>query len=78
MMKRRTFLAAGVIAAAATFAALPASAQELKELNFGIISTESQSNLKPNWIPFLAAMEKSIGMKVNAFFAPDYAGNPGG
>lgn len=72
MLKRRTFLAASLFAAA--FAALPASAQELKELNFGIISTESQSNLKPNWIPFLAAMEKGIGMKVNAFFAPDYAG----
>jgi len=73
MMKRRTFLAAGLIAAAAAFA-MPASAQEMKELNFGIISTESQSNLKPVWTPFLQAMEKQTGMKVNAFFAPDYAG----
>ena len=45
-----------------------------KELNFGIISTESTSNLKAQWLPFLAAMENQIGMKVNAFFAPDYAG----
>ena len=72
MLNRRTFLAAGMLAAAC--AALPATAQELKEINFGIISTESQSNLKPNWLPFLAAMEKQTGMKVNAFFAPDYAG----
>ncbi|MDA0663058.1 MAG: phosphonate ABC transporter substrate-binding protein, partial [Proteobacteria bacterium] len=28
------------------------------ELNFGIISTESSSNLKAQWLPFLAAMEK--------------------
>ncbi len=72
MLNRRTFLAAGALAA--TLAAIPATAQEMKELNFGIISTEAQSNLKPNWIPFLEAMEKGIGMKINAFFAPDYAG----
>ena len=24
--------------------------------------------------PFLADMERKLGMKVNAFFAPDYAG----
>ncbi|MBJ3815765.1 phosphonate ABC transporter substrate-binding protein [Shimwellia pseudoproteus] len=43
-------------------------------LNFGIISTESQQNLKPMWDPFLKDMEKQLGVKVNAFFAPDYAG----
>jgi len=51
-----------------------AQAQGLKELNFGIISTESSSNLKTVWLPFLADMEKQLGMKVNGFFAPDYAG----
>ncbi len=45
-----------------------------QEISFGIISTESTSNLKSQWIPLLDAMEKSLGMKVNAFFAPDYAG----
>lgn len=45
-----------------------------KELNFGIISTESTSNLKEQWLPLMEDMEKAIGMKVNAFFAPDYAG----
>jgi phosphonate transport system substrate-binding protein len=69
MATRRTFLAAAALLAIS--AGTSASAQEL---NFGIISTESTSNLKPNWLPFLADMEKQTGMKVNAFFAPDYAG----
>lgn len=37
----------------------PAHAEEQeKALNFGIISTESQQNLKPQWTPFLQDMEK--------------------
>ena len=52
----------------------PVSAQELKEINFGIISTESSQNLKSDWQPILDAMGKKTGMKVNAFFASDYAG----
>jgi len=51
-----------------------AQAEELKEINFGIISTEATMNLKKDWEPFLADMEKALGMKVNAFFASDYAG----
>ncbi|WP_341704045.1 phosphonate ABC transporter substrate-binding protein [Ferrovibrio sp.] len=70
-MLRRTFLTAAVAAAAL---AGSAQAADLKEINFGIISTESTANLKPLWTPFLADMEKQTGMKVNAFFAPDYAG----
>jgi phosphonate transport system substrate-binding protein len=53
----------------------PAAVAELpKELNFGIISTESTQNLKVDWEPMLKDLEKSSGIKVNAFFAPDYAG----
>jgi phosphonate transport system substrate-binding protein len=66
-------LIAGAILAASAMTSL-AQAEPLKEVNFGIISTESTQNLKANWEPFLADMEKSLGMKVNAFFAPDYAG----
>ncbi|OAT27591.1 substrate-binding component of an ABC superfamily phosphonate transporter [Buttiauxella brennerae ATCC 51605] len=55
------------------FSTAQADEQE-KSLNFGIISTESQQNLKPQWDPFLKDMEKKLGVKVNAFFAPDYAG----
>lgn len=51
-----------------------AQAEALKELNFGIISTESSQNLRTVWEPFLAAMGERTGMKINAFFAPDYAG----
>lgn len=72
-MLRRTMLKAAV-AAVALATAGGVQAADLKELNFGIISTEASSNLKPVWTPFLADMEKAIGIKVNGFFAPDYAG----
>lgn len=64
-------IAAGTLAV--LFAA-GAAAQGAKEINFGIISTESSQNLKQDWAPLLADMEKRTGLKVNAFFAPDYAG----
>ena len=62
------------LAGATLIAMNPVAAQELKELNFGIISTESSQNLKSDWQPILDGMAKKTGMKVNAFFAPDYAG----
>jgi len=46
----------------------------VKTLNFGIISTESSQNLKQDWQPVLDDMSKKLGIKINAFFAPDYAG----
>ncbi|MBE9079717.1 phosphonate ABC transporter substrate-binding protein [Romeria aff. gracilis LEGE 07310] len=49
-------------------------APELAEIDFGIISTESQDNLRPKWEPFLDAMEAELGRPVNAFYATDYAG----
>lgn len=61
-------------AALAVVLAPAAHAEALKEINFGIISTESTQNLKTMWEPFLADMEKQLGVKVKAFFAPDYAG----
>lgn len=45
-----------------------------QDINFGIISTESSQNLKADWQPLLDDMAKQTGYKVNAFFAPDYAG----
>ena len=62
------------LAGAVFIAFNPVAAQELKEINFGIISTESSQNLKSDWQPILDAMSKKTGMKVNAFFASDYAG----
>ena len=52
----------------------PVTAEELKELNFGIISTESTAGLKKSFEPWLAAMSKAIGVPVKGFYAPDYAG----
>ncbi len=49
-------------------------APELAAIDFGIISTESQENLKPLWEPFLDAMEAEVGRPVNGFYATDYAG----
>ncbi len=69
----KTFLKGLIVAAFAAFA--PVSAQaDVTELNFGIISTESQQNLKQNWLPFLDAMSKETGLNVIPFFASDYAG----
>jgi phosphonate transport system substrate-binding protein len=66
-------LAATALTTSLSFTA-PAQAEEMKTLNFGIISTESTQNLKSVWDPFLADMRTKLGMDVKAFFAPDYAG----
>jgi len=59
----------------AVFAAGAVHAQDAeKTINFGIISTESSKNLKQDWQPVLDEMSKKLGVKVNAFFASDYAG----
>lgn len=71
-MLKQSLMAA--VMAAGTLSATIAYSEEVKEINFGIISTESSSNLKTTWQPFLDAMEDQTGIKVNAFFAPDYAG----
>jgi len=51
-----------------------ARAEMPSEIGFGIVSTESTQNLKTEWTPFLADMEKATGIKINAFYASDYAG----
>ncbi|MBC7503285.1 MAG: phosphonate ABC transporter substrate-binding protein [Herminiimonas sp.] len=59
----------------AASAALVSHAQDtVKSLNFGIISTESSQNLRQDWAPVIDEMSKRLGVKVTAFFAPDYAG----
>ncbi|MEM7592892.1 MAG: phosphonate ABC transporter substrate-binding protein [Cyanobacteria bacterium P01_A01_bin.83] len=77
-MKRRSFIkTASIFTGSLTAAKLlsnPAQAQDLKELNFGIISTESQANQKPIWEPFISAMSEELGMPVKAFYATQYAG----
>jgi phosphonate transport system substrate-binding protein len=71
MMKH---LISGLVLLGTALGATQAHAQKLDALNFGIISTESTQNLKPLWEPFLADMEKAVGIKVTPSFATDYAG----
>src|SRR5690606_20634321 len=73
MFKRIRRIAVSTAIVGLTWAGV-AQANEPKELNFGIISTESSQNLKEQWEPFLAAMSEKTGMEIKAFFAPDYAG----
>jgi phosphonate transport system substrate-binding protein len=61
-------------AAAAAFAIALSGAAYAEEINFGIISTESQQNLKPKWDPLLADLAKATGLDVKPFFASDYSG----
>ena len=70
-MIRRHALA--VLAATSALWFTGAQAQT-REVNFGFISTESSSNLKSAWQPVLDDLQKATGLKVNAFFATDYAG----
>jgi phosphonate transport system substrate-binding protein len=47
---------------------------QAQEINFGLISTESSQNLKQNWLPLFADLERQTGIKAKPFFASDYAG----
>ncbi|MEO1431248.1 MAG: phosphonate ABC transporter substrate-binding protein [Cyanobacteria bacterium J06633_8] len=87
-MKRRSLMQrAGLFALAITgsivFAACSSSSDsasdtqkplEVSEIKFGIISTESQSNQKPIWDPFIKEMEKQVGVPVKPFYVTQYAG----
>jgi len=61
-------------AASAMLLGASAQAQQPKELNFGIIATEKAGALRQMWEPFLEDMAKAVGVKVNGFYATDYAG----
>lgn len=63
-----------LLAASAIFLGTATQAQEVKELNFGIIATEKAGALRQMWEPFLEDMTKAVGVKVNGFYATDYAG----
>lgn len=70
---RKLALIGTVLAVATGLTATVARAQT-NELNFGIISTEASANQKKNWEPFLEAMTKATGLKINGFYSSDYAG----
>jgi len=45
-----------------------------QDITFGFISTEASQNIKADWQPLLDDMARQTGLKVHAFFSPDYAG----
>jgi len=72
---RRLVKGLAAITMAATVA-LPTTvlAEDVKEINWGLLAVESKDNLLKRYKPFLTLMEKRLGMKVNTFFATDYTG----
>ncbi|MBV9558396.1 MAG: phosphonate ABC transporter substrate-binding protein, partial [Pseudolabrys sp.] len=64
----------GAAMAVAVGVSLAARAETPAEINFGVISTEASVNQKKNWDPFIEAMSKATGLKINAFYSSDYAG----
>jgi phosphonate transport system substrate-binding protein len=62
------------LAAAAMTISGGVCAADIKELNFGIIATEKAGALRQMWEPYLDDMAKAVGVKVNGFYATDYAG----
>ncbi len=50
------------------------AAEEVKELTFGIIPTDSVDNLKKYFEPFAADLSEKMGIKIKTKYASDYAG----
>ena len=65
---------AAITMAAAIAAPTTVLAEEVKEINWGLLAVESQDNLLKRYKPFLEAMAKRTGFKINTFFATDYTG----
>lgn len=51
-----------------------AKAEEVTEINWGLLAVESKDNLLKRYTPFLELMEQRLGLKINTFFATDYTG----
>ncbi len=57
-----------------TALALNCLAAAAQNISFGIIATDSASAQRERWEPFFRDMEKKTGLKIQSFYAPDYAG----
>lgn len=68
-MIRRIALVLTVLLAAPT-----ARADALKELNFGVIATDSSAAIKQRYEPLFRDLEQALGLPVRLFYASDYAG----
>jgi phosphonate transport system substrate-binding protein len=69
-MTRRSLVLA--VAALALLGACAKKPEPPKELNFSILSAESQQSAEADWTPFLVDMGKATGMTVKPFFATNY------
>ncbi len=45
-----------------------------KEINFGMLSTESSIEIAKRWTPVLEQLERDLGVRVKPFFSTDYRG----
>ena len=70
----RLLLALCAPALMAALVAAPALAQARKQLVFSILSAESQTSAEKEWTPFLADMQKAIGLPVKAYYGSNYTG----
>jgi len=70
-MNRRSLAVAVAALALLSACAKPAEPPK-KELNFSILSAESQQSAEADWTPFLVDMGKATGMTVKPFFATNY------
>jgi phosphonate transport system substrate-binding protein len=69
MIRRIACLVVAVLLGAAG-----ARADELKELTFGVIATDSNAAIKQRYEPLFHDLEQALGMPVKFFYASDYAG----
>jgi phosphonate transport system substrate-binding protein len=75
MIVRRLGLAAAlfsILALAACGKAEPPKAAAPTVVNFSIMSTEGRQTMMEDWGPFLADMEKALGVPVKPFFGANY------
>jgi len=70
----KTIKKLAIVAGVVGMSQVAMAAEEMKSLNFGIISTDSTQVLRETWTPFLDDMSKKMGIEVKPFFASDYAG----
>ena len=73
LRKLRTALCLTCLLLVVVLAVGRADAQQIRELNFGVIPAELSQSSKNDWMPLFDDMSKALGIKVNAFFATDYA-----
>ena len=74
-MKRRLFLWLGLALATGLLAVGPMGSAwaEEKPIRFGLIPSEDAEKLLKDSAPFVAALEKALGMKVKPYVAMDYS-----